>query len=352
MSRPTTKMRTRRPTQADVAQIAGVSSAVVSSVLNKSSQSSIRVSAETRARVIEAMRTLGYSPNPIARSLVDGRRNLLGVFTSDQVFPTDRRSFFYPFLYGIERGAEEVGFDLLLYTSGAGETGARKIFRDGHNRLGIADGSILLGLRPDRDELRTLARQGYPHIILGRREVEGVELNWVGADYQGGANSVVSHLAELGHRCIGYLGEPQPREPQIDREAGYRSVLAQHGLTDIGVHRVAAAEDIGTAVNDLRLKGATAIVSETVELAVEAESILARAGLHVPRDISIAVFGEPFFQEPDHGRWTRFSIPREEMGRRAVKLLVELLDETPEQVVQETLACTFQPGVTTQPPPK
>ncbi len=351
MPKPTTTTRARRPTQADVAQMAGVSSAVVSSVLNKTRHSSIRVGAETRARVIEAMRTLGYSPNPIARSLVHGRRNLLGVFTSDQVFPSDRRSFFYPFLYGIERGAEEVGFDLLLYTSGAGEMGARKIFRDGHNRLGIADGSILLGLRPDRDELRTLANQGYPHIILGRREVEGVDLNWVGADYQGGANAVVSHLAELGHRRMGYLGEPQPREPQTDREAGYMSAIAKHNLTNVGVHRVSEQKDIVSAINDLIQEGATAIVSETVELAIEAESILLAKGLNVPRDMSIAVFGEPFFQESSHSRWTRFSIPREEMGRRAVILLVELLDKAHAHAVQETLACTFQPGETTQSPP-
>ncbi|MEM7472564.1 MAG: LacI family DNA-binding transcriptional regulator [Pseudomonadota bacterium] len=350
MTQTTAQKRAKRPTQADVAKLAGVSSAVVSSVLNNSRNSSIRVGIEARARVIDAMKTLGYSPNPVAQSLVGGRRNIIGVFTSDPTFPSDQRDFFYPFLYGIERGAEEVGFDLLLSTSGASDGEIRSIFRDGQNRLGIADGSILLGLKPNREELQSLTEQGYPFVVVGRREVEGVKLNWVGADYRLGAMEVVNHLSELGHRRITYLGEPHRREPQIDREEGYRAAMANIGLSGDDVIRPSGPNEVIEATSTFLERGVTAFVTETAELAMQVERHLADMGKSVPHHASVAVFGEPFMRSQTHDKWTRFSIPREEMGRCAVRMLLRLFDYASGQPLQDMLPCKLRVGATTQPP--
>ena len=107
----------KRAKLTDVAKLANVSPAVVSKVVSNRSGSNIRVSSDTVSRVLAAVKELGYVPNPVARSLARGQNYILGVFTHESIFPVDQRSFYHPFLLGIEEEAEKQGYDLLLFTS-------------------------------------------------------------------------------------------------------------------------------------------------------------------------------------------------------------------------------------------
>src|SRR3954466_10319960 len=140
-----------RVTQAHVARLAGVSQAVVSMVLNGSD--SLRITPETRDRVQQVLRETGYTVDIMGRRLRGGTNQILGVFTYEAVFPSGSADFYGPFLGGIEEEAEAQGFDLLLFTSPGRRQGRRKVYEQGSNRLGIADGCILLGRHTDRDEL-------------------------------------------------------------------------------------------------------------------------------------------------------------------------------------------------------
>ncbi len=78
-------------------------------------------------RVVTAVDELGYVADAAARSLAGGQNYLLGVFTFESIFPLQHRDFYYPFLVGIEEEAEQLGYDLLLFTSGGSVDGVRQI---------------------------------------------------------------------------------------------------------------------------------------------------------------------------------------------------------------------------------
>jgi DNA-binding LacI/PurR family transcriptional regulator len=220
----------RRPRIADVARLAKVSPAVVSIVVNGRTDSTIRISPETKLRVWQAVQETGYVANPVAQRLAHGKNRLLGVFTHEPVFPVDQRSFYYPFLVGIEREAEARGYDLLLFTSAHGADGVRSIFRDGANRLLVASGSVLLGWAQDRGEIRRLAEANYPFTYVGRREIEGLSIPFAAADYAAATEQIVDHLVQLGHRRILYLSSLPEREAGIDRRLGFVRAMLRHGL--------------------------------------------------------------------------------------------------------------------------
>jgi DNA-binding LacI/PurR family transcriptional regulator len=102
------------------------------------------ISEETRWKVLEAARSLGYVPDPVARRLAAGRNNLLGVFSFTATFPTDVRHSYYPFLVGVEREAAELGYDLVLFT-GSSTRGAGAAGPDALGRVRLADGCLFLG---------------------------------------------------------------------------------------------------------------------------------------------------------------------------------------------------------------
>lgn len=344
-------MKSRRPTQADVARRAGVSTAIVSRVLNPEGKGTVRVSPETEARVLRAIAELGYVPNPIARKLASGRARLLGVFSFESIFPLAQRDFYFPFLLGIEQGAEANAFDLLLFTSATAQ-GSRSIFRDGVNTLQLADGSVLLGRKPPKDELARLAEMGYPFVCLGRREVDGAEVSYIAADYAGATAEIVRHLYDLGHRTIALVAGAERDESSIDREAGYLRAME---AADLGrsavVLRRRPDETSESDVRGLRAAGTTAVLLETDDHAHRFLDIAGAVGLSVPAEMSFAVLGDPLNPATEAPQWTSFHIPREEMGRASIEALIALIDSEAYAPYQTTLPCQFRPGDSTVPAP-
>nr|WP_321979764.1 LacI family DNA-binding transcriptional regulator [uncultured Cohaesibacter sp.] len=341
----------RRITQAEVAKRAGVSTAVVSAILNPGSKTGIRVGKETADRVRQVMSELGYTPNPIAQSLARGKRNILGVFTYEPVFPSSRNNFFYPILRGIEMQVSGAGFDLLLFTSAQTTSNARQIYAGGSSRLSVADGAILLGQEPDSSELERLASEHYPFVTVGRRDIEGTQLNWVAAGYADATAEIVERAHATGHRHIAFLGSGTIREQQIDRQQGYEDALAKLGLVSkLTWCRHENPEQVEEAwVEQLLADGVTLLLAETLEHAQQIEMILAQRGRSIPEDLSVAVLGSPLEETEVIERWTRLLVPREEMGREAVRLLLSLLEGRAEGPAQTTLACPFVDGETMRP---
>lgn len=146
----------------------GVSQATVSLVLNGRADADVRIAPETRERVLAAIRTTGYVADPVARRLADRHNRILGVFTSEPVFPSGTGDFYHPFLLGIEECAEHLGCDLLLLTSAPVVDGRRRLFHQ-DNRLRLADGAVLLGRQLDHAELARLLADGLPFVCVGRR---------------------------------------------------------------------------------------------------------------------------------------------------------------------------------------
>jgi DNA-binding LacI/PurR family transcriptional regulator len=343
-------VRKRKPTQVDIARAAGVSPAVVSLVINDRANGKIKISSQTQQRVWDAVRALDYVPNLAARQLAGGRNHLLGVFTFDSAFPVEHNNFYYPFLVGIEQMAEELRYDLMLFTRSLSNDGQRRIYRDGTNALQVADGSILLGGTDDKAEVARLRDDGYPFVYVGRRELDGEELTYVGADYISATAEIVRYVASFGHRSIQYIGPVRRNESSFDRQAGFYQGCAESGLGDPASMTVFIdSVDLATMRTWLE-SGRTAYIVETIGTAFALIEYGKQLGKSVPGDFSIAVLGNTGDATQDLPWLTNFLIPRREMGAGAVRLLHDILTD-PETVTnrQQFLPCQFQPGNTVGP---
>ncbi|MET7418488.1 LacI family DNA-binding transcriptional regulator [Dactylosporangium sp. NPDC005555] len=322
----------RRVTQRDIARMTGVSQATVSLVLNNRTGDDVRIAPETRQRVLDAIRATGYVADPVARRLVSGRNRILGVFTYEPVFPATAADFYHPFLVGIEQRAEQLGCDLLLFTSHAE---SRRIFH-ADSRIGIADGTILLGRRVDRDDLGRLVGEGHAFVSVGRRDDAGGPVPCVGADYPAAVAALLERAAALGHTRIGYLGTGGPAESHADRLRGFLAGGGAHL-----VHLPQPSRQWPAAIGRERL---TAVFLEEHADAVDLVAALRADGREVPGDVSVVALGEPSGAGPVDETITRLRIPRREMGWQAVDQLTEAIEGG--GVVQRLLPCTVHEGAT------
>lgn len=316
-------------TQAEVARIAGVSQGMVSLVVNGSD--SVRVTPETRRRVEEALRVTGYTVDLMGRRLRGKANRILGVFTYESVFPSGSGDFYLPFLGGIEAEAEGLGYDLLLFTSNGRRNGRRHVYEDGANRLGIADGCILLGRHTDRDELARLLEERFPFVFIGRRESEAGAVSYVGADYVSATAALYERMWAEGHRRIALVALPADLEGTVDRRSGYARATRRHRKSPLVVDAERRAEVV---LDELLDAGVTGALVETAATAEALVALAAARGLDVPGDLSVGVLGDPDPSQatpqaalPDGDReWSMFRIPRREMGARAVRVLVGALE--------------------------
>lgn len=341
-----------RPRQTDIAREAGVSQATVSLVVNGRAGTDIQIAPETLRRVTDAIERLGYVVDPVARRLAGGKNRLLGIYTFESVFPMDQRDFYYPFLVGVEQEAEAKGYDLILFTSATGRDGARHIYGNGVNRLKVADGCVLMGREATKIELERLVMEDFPFVFIGRREVDGGDLSYVGADYTEATAAVVAHMASFGHRRIGYMRSDRQNEPSLDRDIGFRMGHDRLGipLDPSLIRRPGGRPFRPEDVEDLLRQGVTAIVGEDAGAELGFVDAVLSLGLRIPSDLSVALLTDPPLDDRLDLDWTGFHIPRSEMGRRAVALLLELLSDwsnrTPHHIV---LPCAFVPGSTVGP---
>lgn len=315
--------RLSKPVQRDIARIAEVSQATVSMVVNgKADQNGIPEL--TQERIRRAIRELGYMPNVAARSLQGGRNGLIGVHTFERVFPVNSDDYYNEFLVGIEEQAVALGQDLVLFASTQSSDGTRAIYGSGSNRLSLADGAVVLGLEKNDEELKRLASEGFPFVFIGRRDIPGVP--YVTADYSGATRVVVTMLKEHGHRNIAYVGDPRRKNPQEERHVAFAGCMATQGLATTGEIFCGPDElneDWLLAVLKLRT---TAIITENHDLAQVVNILASSVGVLIPDQLSlVALDGAPLTAAVIP--WSHITVPRRELGRRAVTVLIDLLDD-------------------------
>lgn len=338
---------TERLTQRDIARLARVSQTTVSLVLNNRTAASARIPAETRDRVLKVIRETGYVADPLARRLLQQRNQILGVFTYEPVFPSASADFYHPFLSGIEQSAEELGCDLLLFTSAPVTDGQRLVFHE-NNRLRIADGSLLLGRRIPADELSRLVTENYPFVCVGRRDNpvlhDGtpVTIPYVGADYTTATATVTERALHLGHTQLAFVGPGEGAESSADRLAGFRQI-APHGLH---LSPSAATDEV---LQELLQRGVTAVFVEDLADAAALADAARQRGLDVPGDLSVIALGDASRPVAGDTDYSGFHIPRQEMGRRAVGLLDAILSGE-EAETQQLLPCELVDGSTLSKP--
>jgi DNA-binding LacI/PurR family transcriptional regulator len=275
------------PTIADVAAHAGVGLGTVSRVLNGSP----KVRDATRARVLDAIEILGYRPNPLARGLSLGRCQTVGV-----VVPFFTHASAVERLRGVVAALDESRYDLVLFNVES------PVHRDEHlgalTRRDRADGLLVMSLTVPARDLDRLTGAGVP-VVLVDAMADGVPT--VTTDDVGGGRLATEHLVGLGHTSIGFLGD-DPDNPfgftsSTQREAGYRSVLAEAGLplrselVRHGPHdrEVAAAITAELLALD---HPPTAIFASSDVQATGVLAAAAASGRRVPTDLSVIGFDD------------------------------------------------------------
>jgi LacI family transcriptional regulator len=346
---------TKRPLLSDVAKLAGVSTAVVSAIVNNQDGHNIRVNPETKERVLAAILELGYVANPAARILARGHNKLIGIFTYEPIFPFQHHDFYHPFLLGIEEEAEVQGYNLLLFTNITNPDGKRSIFHDGTSQLSMADGSILLGLNEDKDELRRLNKAGHAFVYVGRRDVPDTMISYTAADYISATCFLTEMLFNQGHKKLVYVCLPRFIESNQDREDGFYLAHKNKNipLFENQTLRINPENINSETIRSLITSGITGAVVENDTLARTIWNILESMSIKVPENFSLALCGNPQIPSGDLIDWTMFNIPRKEMGSNAVRLLVKKI-QNPSSVEPGiiNLPCTIVPGHTISSPYK
>jgi LacI family transcriptional regulator len=304
------------PRLIDVAQRSGVSVATVSRHLN----GRIQLPDATVRRIEEAIRELGYQPNPHARSLSRGRSDTIGL-----VIPDIANPYFARLAASVERAADQHGLALVLCATLNQRAREQEYLRRlGRNHL---DGLLFATNNPDDGSLAEPIGRANRRVVILDEDVEGARGPRLFTDNHQGGHLAGRHLVEAGHRRLAFFGGPETMMSTRERLAGCRRALAEHGsgaaivATIYGAYSV---EDGRRAAAQLMASRSrpTAVLISSDELAIGALEVFAREGLAIPDQLSVIGFDDvaPFhlFNPP----LTCIRQPVETMGRRGVDLLV------------------------------
>jgi LacI family transcriptional regulator len=321
----------RAPTIVDVARLAGVSVSTVSRVVRNHPD----VQAETRKAVHAAIEQLGYRPSPIARALVSGQTRLLALLVSDIANP------FYPQLAKcVEQEAKQDDYTVIICNT-ADSTAETRRHVERLLRQGL-DGVIHASVARDENTLLSLMGDSRRVVFTNRRPVHAA-VSYVVSDNQNGAAELTRHLLSRGHRRIGFIGGPSYARNAAERLVGFTEAM----------HAVKEAQPL-VARSDFTASGGERIVHEWMEAAARPSAVIAvndsvalgalealiSRQLRVPDDVALAGFDGVQLAASRAFNLTTVDQHIDDMGRRAVRILIDQLaggqDFTPQRDVLPT----------------
>lgn len=327
-----------KPTMDDVARRAGVSRALVSLVMRDSD----KVSDRSRTAVLDAAAALGYRPNLSARHLASKRTRTFGMVINDLHNP-----YFAGVADGVKAAADASGYRLLLnsaFLSDDDERSALETFIDFN-----VDGIILSGARVSRSVIEHTA-ESVP-VVVASDPVESTKVDTINNDDHAGATLVVEHLVGLGHRQIVHIDGGNGAGAK-ERKAGYVEAMERHGLVPNVVPGV-FTEASGVDAAELALKQEvpfTAVFAGNDMSALGALDALDAAGRRVPDDVSLVGYDNTFVAALRHIGLTTIDQGRDRIGRLAVEMLIERVENGRTEARHLTTAPTLVVRSTTAPP--
>jgi LacI family transcriptional regulator len=341
--RPDQKFR-GRATIRDIADLAGVSIATVSRVLNDRPD----VARETRESVLQVVREHGFSTNRGARGLSSGRTGLIGL-----TLPLVADAYFGPILSGAAEALHER--DMRIVLAPTLHEHDREVSLLERLMRGTTDGAILMLPEESADELRTLQHQGFPFVVVDPRETPPDGIACVSAMHAAGAKEATEHLLALGHRRIGAIAGPSGWYATEERLIGFRSALAGAGML-LDPELVAYSDwrmPRGTEAAEQLLSlphPPTAIFGFNDNVAIGALHAAQRRGISVPDDLSIVGFDDTELTTIVTPHLTSVRQPLAELGRTGVSLLIRIIEKQRVDALRMELATKLVVRESTAPP--
>jgi LacI family transcriptional regulator len=305
------------PTSYDVAKLAGVSQATVSRALSGGT-----VSAKTRAKIIEAAKTVGYVPNLGARAMKTGRVNTIGVVVADL------RNPFYPeILDALTSYLDAAGKKVTLWNSdGPGNDAALEAIN-----AGSVDGVIFTTVTEASAPLRAALRSHSP-VVLINRTVDALGCDQVSSDNVAGGGTVAEYLVENGHREIAFIGGPSAASTARDRCRGFSERLTDAAvpLRPERLLQGPFSHDFGFSATTQLLRSEnppTAIFCSNDLVAFGALDAARAANVAVPRDLWIVGYDDIAMSA-----WPAFDLttvhqPSRTMAEAGARALLDRIDE-------------------------
>lgn len=275
---------TRVATSVDVAKIAGVSQATVSRAFNAES----KLSPETRRRVLEVARSLGYYPNAIARSLVSRKTNIVGIIQMSGESP------FYAYLISeLVVAWRQRGYYSMMIRQEEGETGDETVLRALEYHV---DGIVVTSIHDSQSVREACQRTGTP-IMLLNRYIADISIDSVCCDNFGAGMMVAEYLYRKGHRRIACLMGDSEASTTRERLSGLRSFTQEHGMEMVSIQYGRYTYKSGCDMCKAMLSSCqvppTAVFCSGDIVAFGAiDTLRYQLGMKIPEDISVIGFDD------------------------------------------------------------
>ncbi|MFD0680227.1 MULTISPECIES: LacI family DNA-binding transcriptional regulator [unclassified Paenibacillus] len=309
------------PTIKDLAKELGVSVSTVSRALNNHPD----IRQETKREVLEAMKRINYTPNALARSLIQRKSNTIGLMIPDITDP-----FFSAMAHDVEEVLSDNGY-LVIYVNTSRRPDKEKRFLTSVLERKM-DGIIVTPDFLDEDGIELLQRLKIPVVFLRRRPPQQLEMPFVDVDHYEGTCNAMDYLFSLGHKEIGFIGMPPYSFTGKERYRGYIDSLKKQGIEPAekgiiwdGRTMQCGSRSMGKLMEDY--PAMTAVFAANDLLAIGALEWLAEHKISVPGQMSVLGFDNLEVSNLHWIKLTTVAQPRQEMGRKAAELLMQMLLE-------------------------
>lgn len=313
------------------------------------------IALKTRLRVMEAAREHGYVPNVAARQLVSGRSGFAGLVLPIRG-PNFIDSYVGEFVTGLGEGLVAHGVDLFLATAQPGQTELsvlRHVVESGR-----ADGVVVPRIGEADARLDYLMARKFPFVAHGRLLDETKNFHWLDADSVTAFSEAFDLLYALGHRHFGLVSISDAMTFRHMRERGLREAMVRRGDPTVTLEVVSAPRfDRGATVAAINAllhvdQRPTAILGLFDELALTVMEEAARAGLSIPRDLSVVGFDNITAAAYAPPGLTTFEAKTRDAAREIAGILVEVIEKTPTEPIQRLIRPTLVPRASHGPVPK
>ncbi|GAB3694651.1 LacI family DNA-binding transcriptional regulator [Spirosoma flavus] len=320
----------------DIAQQAGVSTALVSYVLNGKEKES-RVGQEIALKIRQIARDLNYQPSYLAKSLRSGKTQTIGLIIADISNP-----FFANIARIVEDEAKKIGYTVIIGSSDETADKSWDLISVFLNRQ--VDGFIIVSAEASDEQVHYLKDKNVSFVLLDRHFPE-IQTDFVSLNNYKAALDAGVHLLENGYKNIGLIAYKSGLFHMKERIRGYREALEQHGVTfrpewliEVGFDTI--EQEVKAGIDAMLASQApiNALIFATYRLAISGLKYINELGLKVPDDLAIVSFGQAEAFDLYYCPITYLQQPMDDLGKMAVSVLANKLkhpQEPQKQVLME-----------------